>query len=160
MTTDREPDPYRNLITAIERDVIFVAINGEPFYGTRELMHNAGAQNAEPIEVGTLRRQIVLVYPGIKDADMGWNDAVEAIRLARRDPHAARAQSEAEAESKTPLELVPDKPWDQHKQVPLSEATKGQADSLTHDTRYFDAIDDGTIHDGQLSGLRAYYQRR
>ena len=159
ITTDREPDPYRNLITAIERDVQFVAINGEPFYGTAELMRAAGAQNDEPIEVGPLHRRIVLIYPGIKDADMGWQETVEDLRLARRDPQAARARSEAKADG-APLELQPDKPWDQGKQAPLSEATKGQADSLTHDTRYFEAIDAATIHGGRLNALRGYYKRR
>lgn len=159
ITSDREVDPYRNLITAIERDVLFVAINGEPFYGTTQLMKAAGAQNAEDIEVGPLRRKIVLIYPGIQDADMGWQEAVEDLRLARRDPPAARARSEAKADG-VPLELEPDKPWDQDKSVALSEATSGQADSLTHDTRYFDAIDAATIHGGRLTGLRAYYKRR
>ena len=159
ITSDREADPYRNLITALERDVLFVAINGEPFYGTTQLMKAAGAQNAEDIEVGPLRRKIVLIYPGIEDADMGWQEAIEDLRLARRDPPAARAHSEAKADG-APLELEPDKPWDQRKSVPLSEATRGQADSLTHDSRYFDAIDAATIHAGQLSGLRAYYKRR
>ncbi len=137
ITSERESDPYRNLITAIERDVVFVAINGEPFYGTPQLMKAAGAQNAEDIEVGPLKRKIVLIYPGIKDADMGWQEALEDLRLARRDPPAARARTEEKADG-APLELEPDKPWDQGKNAPLSEATKGQADSLTHDTRYFE----------------------
>ena len=34
VTTDRGGDPYRNLIESVERDVLFVAINGQPFYGT------------------------------------------------------------------------------------------------------------------------------
>ena len=158
--SDRHDDPYRNLIEAIERDVELVTINGEPFYGTTRLMKASGAQNAEPISVGPLARQIVLIYPGIEDADMSWEAAVDAIRLARRDPHAARARSEAEAHDGGPLELEPDKPWDRGKEVPLSEATKGTIDSLTHDTAYFDAIDRATIHGGRLSGLRKYYARR
>ena len=109
--------------------------------------------------MGPLKRKIVLIYPGIKDADMGWQEVVEDLRLARRDPPAARARTEARADG-VPLELEPDKPRDQGKEVPLSEATKGQADSLGHDTRYFDAIDAAPIHGGQLSGLRTYYKRR
>jgi 5-methylthioadenosine/S-adenosylhomocysteine deaminase len=163
ITSDREKDPYRNLITAIERDVEFVAINGEPFYGTAHAMKAAGAQNDEDIEVGPhghgLKRRIVLIYPGIKDADMGWNEAVDDIRLARKDPPEARARSEAKEDGK-PLELEPDKPWDQGKKANLADATEGNVDSLTHDTEYFDAIDAATIHGGQLNGLRAYYKRR
>ncbi len=161
VTTDRDPDPYLNLIKARERDVLFVAINGEPFYGTSKMMKAAAAQNAEDIYVSSLRRKIVLIYPGITDADMGWNEAVDDIRLARRDPPAARKRTEAKAkgDERGPLELQPDKPWDQGKVVPISEATKGQVDSLTHDAAFFRAIDTATIHAGQLKGLREYYKR-
>jgi glycosyltransferase involved in cell wall biosynthesis len=42
VTTDRVPDdPYGNLIESIERDVLLVAINGQPFYGTTALMKAA-----------------------------------------------------------------------------------------------------------------------
>lgn len=161
---DREADPYRNLITSIERDVEFVAINGEPFYGTAQLMKAAVAQNDEDIEVGPsgrgFHRRIALIYPGIKDADMGWNDAVQDLRLARKDPVAARAVSEAKAGPGGPLELQPDKPWDKDKQANIDDATRGNVDSLTHDTEYFDAIEKATIHQKQLNGLRAYYKRR
>jgi hypothetical protein len=37
------------------------------------------------------------------------------------------------------------------RKVPLSEATKGRVDSLTHDTTYFDAINKASIHGGVLS---------
>ena len=59
VTTNRGGDPYRNLITSLERDVLFVAINGYPFYGTYNLMRAARAERAEPITVGRLRRRIV-----------------------------------------------------------------------------------------------------
>ena len=52
VTSTRESDPYRNLITAQEKDVEFVAVNGYPFYGTSRLMKAAGATQAEPIKVG------------------------------------------------------------------------------------------------------------
>src|SRR5207253_1302769 len=82
VTTDRGADPYRNLIESRERDVQLVAINGEPFYGTGKLMKAAGATRAEPIKVGSLRRSIVLIYPGVPDADMGWADVLADIAEA------------------------------------------------------------------------------
>ena len=63
-------------------------VNGEPFYGTPELMKAAGAQNDEAIDVGGLQRRIVLIYPGIQDADMGWKEVVDDLRLAQ--PHRRR----------------------------------------------------------------------
>ena len=86
VTTDRGGDPYRNLIDILERDVLFVAINGQPFYGTTTLMKAAGAPNAEPIRVGRLRRSIVLVYPGVPDADMGWAAVLDDIAEAKERP--------------------------------------------------------------------------
>lgn len=162
VTTDRGGDPYRNLIESTERDVLFVAINGIPFYGTTKLMRAAGAQHAEAISVGRLRRSIVLVYPGIQDADMSWAQVVEDLRLARRDPEAARRRAEAVADQRGPLELVPDKPWDAEdpEDAPLSAAREGRVDSLTHDAAYFKAIERASIHGGLLDGLRDYYTRR
>ncbi|MEA2496226.1 MAG: 5-methylthioadenosine/S-adenosylhomocysteine deaminase [Thermoleophilaceae bacterium] len=86
VTANRDEDPYRNLIVSRERDVLFVAINGQPFYGTTALMKAAGATRAEPIRVGSLRRSIVLEYPGIKDADMGWGEVLADLELAVKDP--------------------------------------------------------------------------
>lgn len=161
VTTNRVDDPYRNLIESTERDVLFVAINGFPFYGTTPLMHAAGAEHAEPIEVGALHRSIVLLYPGIRDADMGWAELIEDLRLARRDPEASRQKVEAAATPEHgPLELLPDKPWDAEdpEDVGLAAATEGRVDSLTHDSAYFQAIDRASIHGGLLDGLHNYYQ--
>ena len=102
----------------------------------------------------------MLIYPGIKDAEMGWGEVLHDLRLAREDPRAARAASEAKAGPDGPLELQPDKPWDQGKEATIEDATQGNVDSLTHDTEYFDAIDAATIPEKQLRGLRAYYKRR
>ena len=160
VTTDRHEDPYRNLIESVERDVLFVAINGVPFYGTPALMRAARAERAEPIRVGRHRRSIVLIYPGLKDADMGWLEVLEDLRLARRAPEAARERSEAKAGG-APLELRPDKPPDlEAPEPPLAAARDGRVDSLTHDSAYFEAIDRAGIHGGQLDGLREYYRGR
>jgi hypothetical protein len=86
VTTDRGGSAYRNLIESVERDVQLVAINGQPFYGTARLMKDAGATHDEPIRFGRLRRRVRLVYPGIKDADLGWAEALADIEEAKRDP--------------------------------------------------------------------------
>ena len=63
-----------------------VAINGQPFYGTTKLIKAAGAQNAEPIRFGRLRRSILLIYHDVPDADMGWQAVLDDIAAATKDP--------------------------------------------------------------------------
>jgi cytosine/adenosine deaminase-related metal-dependent hydrolase len=162
VTTDRGGDPYRNLIESVERDVLFVAINGQPFYGTASLMRAAGATRAEPIQVGRLRRQIVLVYPGIKDADMGWAQLLRDIARAKADPVARYLEIEQLHQvGKPPPWLRTDKPWDDPKvtgkPVPVIVRIP-PLDPLTHDRAYFDAVESSPILAGELDGLRDYYR--
>jgi 5-methylthioadenosine/S-adenosylhomocysteine deaminase len=163
VTTDRGGDPYRNLIEAVERDVQFVAINGQPFYGTNTLMKAAGAQNAEPIKVGRLRRSVVLIYPGIPDADMGWADVLTDIGTAKADPVARYLEIEHLHQiGKPPPWLMTDKPWDDpsHTGKPVPVTVKiPPLDSLTHDSAYFKAIDQSPLHGGLLDPISDYYRR-
>jgi cytosine/adenosine deaminase-related metal-dependent hydrolase len=160
---DRLTDPYRNLIRAVEKDVLFVAINGQPFYGTTELMEKAGASKAEPIQVGGLHRRIVLVYDGVPDADMGWQEALDDIEAAKRDPVARYLKIEEahKKKKKQPPWLMADKPWDDplHTGKEVSVAVEiPPLDSLTHDAAYFRAIEAGKeLHQGKLDALRDYY---
>jgi 5-methylthioadenosine/S-adenosylhomocysteine deaminase len=162
VTTDRGGNPYRNLITAIERDVLFVAINGCPFYGTYNLMRAAKAEHAEPIMVGRHRRRIALIYSGIKDADMGWADALADIAEATADPVARYLAIEKLHQlGKPPPWLQTDKPWDNPEvtgePVPVTVRIP-PLDPLTHGAAYFDAIERSPLHGGLLDGLRAYYR--
>jgi 5-methylthioadenosine/S-adenosylhomocysteine deaminase len=161
VTTDRGGDPYRNLITAIERDVLFVAINGYPFYGTYELMRAAKVEHAEPIKVGGLSRRILLTYERIKDADMGWAATLADLDAAIRDPVARYLEIEHLHEVGTPPPwLRTDKPWDDPavtgKPVPVTVHIP-PLDSLIHDRGYFDAIGKSPLHGGFLAGMRDYY---
>ncbi len=49
-------------------------------------MQATGATLDEPIRLGRLRRRVRVIYPGIKDADMGWAAALADIEEAKRDP--------------------------------------------------------------------------
>ena len=119
VTTDRGDDPYRNLIESIERDVLLVAINGQPFYGTTKLMKAAGAQHAEPIRLGRLRRSIQLIYDDVPEADMGWQAVLDDIAAAKADPLGRYFELEKQHGNpnpeKRPLWLMTDKPWDDPK---------------------------------------------
>jgi cytosine/adenosine deaminase-related metal-dependent hydrolase len=167
VTTDRVDDPYRNLIESIERDVLLVAINGQPFYGTTKLMKAAGADRAEPIKVGRLRRSIQLVYPDVPEADMGWQDVLKDLADAIADPlkryfELEKQHGNPENERK-PLWLMSDKPWDdplttgEEVKILPQDVHIPPLDSLTHDTAYFNAIAASPLHGGLLDGLRDYY---
>lgn len=162
VTSNRKADPYRNLIEAIEKDVLFVAINGQPFYGTAELMEAAGAQHAEPIALGGEQRSIVLIYPGVPEADMGWAEVLADIAQATSDPTARYLQIEhLHKQGKPPPWLMTDKPWDDPshtgKAVPVTVKIP-PLDSLTHDAAYFEAVKASPIHGGLLDYVQSYYE--
>lgn len=162
VTSERDADPYRNLIESVERDVLLVTINGQPFYGTTPLVNAAGATHAEPIKVGRLRRSVVLIYPGVKDADMSWAQTLTDLADAVHDPIARYLQIEKfhKAGRKPPPWLKTDKPWDDPditgKPVPI-DVHIPQLDALHHDSAFFAAVAKSALHGGQLDGLRAYY---
>ena len=56
-------------------------------------MKAAGATRDEPIRLGRLRRRVQLVYPGAKDADMGWAEALADMEEAKRDPWRVTSRS-------------------------------------------------------------------
>jgi cytosine/adenosine deaminase-related metal-dependent hydrolase len=167
VTTDRLDDPYQNLIRSVERDVLLVAINGQPFYGTTKLVQAAGAQHAEPIRLGRLRRSIQLIYDDVPEADMGWRAVLDDIAAAKADPLARYFELEKQhghdENEKKPLWLMTDKPWDNPKVTGKEVKILPQVvripplDTLVHDKAYFDAVDASPLHGGLLDGLRDYY---
>jgi cytosine/adenosine deaminase-related metal-dependent hydrolase len=159
VTTDRGGDPYRNLIESLEHDVLFVAINGQPFYGTAELIGESKAQNAEPIKVGRNTRRVVLIYPGVHEADMGWAEVLADIEKAKKDPLKRYLEIEkAHKAGKAPPWLMSDKPWDDPtgKEVPV-EVEIPPLDSLTHDAAYFKAVKANPLHNHRLDPLHSTY---
>lgn len=159
-------DVHRTLIERTEPDVLLVAVNGYPLYGTDELMQGANAVEREPIDVSpALRRTISLRDARFPDADMSWRQVLAALEAARRAPSAARAAAVArEGGEHALLGLRPDKPWDDPQEQPeLAHAVQTQPvtipapDTLTHDAAYFDRVRAAVIPGGQLDGLRAYY---
>jgi len=162
----RGDDVYRTLIESTEPDVLLVAINGYPMYGTDALMRGANAVNPEPIQVSpALARTVNLRDDRIQDADMTWTQIVDALEAAREDPAATHAASAArEGGEHRLVALHPDKSWDDptlHPELAQQAATGAVAipelDTLTHDAAYFDRVKQAVIPGGRLDGLRAYY---
>jgi hypothetical protein len=117
----------------------------------------------ESITVGRLARAIVLIYPGIPDADMGWSAVLADIAQARADPVARYlAIEKAHRIGKPPPWLMTDKPWDDPahtgKPVPVTVVIP-PLDSLTHDAAYFRAVAASPLHGGLLDPVRDYYGR-
>jgi len=162
---DRSQDPYRTLIDTTEPDILLVAINGYPMYGTDELMTAANAVSPEPIAVSpALSRTINLRDPRIPGADMSWPEILSALEAARENPGAARAAAIGrEGGEARLLTLEPDKPWDDPAFNPallteMATATIPELDTLTHDAGYFSRVAQAVIPGGKLDGLHTYYQ--
>jgi 5-methylthioadenosine/S-adenosylhomocysteine deaminase len=161
---DRGGDPYRNLIEALEGDVLLVTINGYPFYGTPGLMAATEAPEIEPIRIGGRKRMIRLRYTGIPDCDMGWHDVLTDIARAKRDPVARYLELEKAHGSpipeKRPVWLITDKPWDdptiEGKPVPV-DVFIPPLDPLVHDAAFFAAVAANPIHGGKLDALADYW---
>jgi 5-methylthioadenosine/S-adenosylhomocysteine deaminase len=167
VTTNRAADPYRNLIESVERDVLLVAINGQPFYGTTKLMKATGADHAEPIKVGRLRRAIQLIYPDVPEADMSWQAVLADLAAAIADPlgryYELEKQHGLPENERKPLWLMADKPWDDPKatgdevKILPQDVRIPPLDSLTHDAAYFKAVAASPLHGGLLDGVKDYY---
>jgi 5-methylthioadenosine/S-adenosylhomocysteine deaminase len=162
---DRKEDPYRTLIDTTEPDILLVAINGYPMYGTDELMTAANAVSPEPIAVSpALSRTINLRDPRIPDADMSWPEILSSLEAARQDPSAAHAAAiDREGGQAQFLALLPDKPWDDPTIHPalladMATAAIPELDTLTHDAAYFSRITQAVIPGGKLDGLHTYYE--
>jgi hypothetical protein len=156
----RESDPYRNLIAATEADVLFVAVNGYPFYGTTQLMQAAGATDAESIQVGRQRRSIVLVYPGYPQADMTWKQVTGELASARADPRRHEQQRDGARPGGTEVRIQPEKPWDAKVKIAgptLENVALPEPDPLTHNPAFFDNVKKRGFHGGILDDLKAYY---
>jgi hypothetical protein len=120
--------------------------------------------NPEPIQASpTLHRTITLRDSRIPDADLSWPQVLQRLEAARADPTAARTEAlRSEGVTEPPVQLVPDKHWDDPTEHPeLLEQMVGvpipPLDSLTHDAAYFAAVAKETLHGGQLDGLSTYY---
>jgi cytosine/adenosine deaminase-related metal-dependent hydrolase len=161
----KKPDPYRNLIEATERSVRLVLVGGNAVFGNGSLMKAAGAKAPEPISVAGVRRTISMVNPAIPDADMSWQQVLDSLEHARRDPaRAFELALESLPRGEAPLRLIPDMPGGELAEEITSPRDLGPVaippiDSLAHDAAYFRNLrpERAPILGGLLDGLDEYY---
>jgi hypothetical protein len=112
-----------------------------------------------------IARTITLIDDRIPDADMHWQQVLDALEAARNSPHAARNMALERDQTEAPrVTLRPDKPWDDPEEAgnedllaQIADAEIPPIDSLVPDAAYFAAVAKEPIHGGQLDGLQKYY---
>ncbi|MGZ4711191.1 MAG: amidohydrolase family protein [Acidimicrobiales bacterium] len=170
VVTKRESDPYANLIEATEKDVQLVVVQGEPRLGTNAMMKKVGAAPNTEIDVGSLKRAVLLRNPANGDP-MTWAAVLDRLEAVRAKPEAAAkelalalARAGGLDDPAAPFIVIGDMPLgesldlgvagrnDPPKAVPIPPL-----DSLRHDAAFLKRVDEHTYHRGLLSGLRRFY---
>ncbi len=171
-------DPWENLVKAREEDVLLVLIDGQPRYGTKELMTACGAHRTTSVIVGRERRRIMLIDPkdeGKPPEDQDswtWNEALDRLEAVRADPIAAveAANAPNAARGRIPSAMGPDdNPLLLELDMPGALGlTAGpppdgvvvqieKIPSLRHDRNWRASVKDGPFHQGVLNKLDGFY---
>lgn len=172
-------DPWKNLVHAHEEQVILVMIDGQPRYGTRDLMSSCGARRTTSVRVGQARRHIMLIDP--KDQNKPpeeqhswtWGRALDRLDTVRADPIAAvdAANALSAEEGRIPSAMGPDEdPLLLELDMPGAlGVTAGPPPegvvvdippipSLRHDRPWRASIKNRGFHRGILDGLDEFYR--
>jgi 5-methylthioadenosine/S-adenosylhomocysteine deaminase len=162
-------DVHRNLIEATERHVQLVVIRGQPFYGIPALVRAAGVTGADEITVDGRRRALVVKQPGRPDAALNWRGVRARLEEVRDDPIGAWREAEealaawggALDDPDAPLVIFGDMPEGDlgllgAADEPPADLVVPRLDSLTHDARFFAAIE--RAGPPELQGLADYYE--
>lgn len=174
-TTD---DPWENLVRAREEQVVLVLIDGQPRYGTKQLMEACGAKRTTTVQVGAARRRIMLIDPRDEDkppeeqSSWTWSKALERLEAVRDDPigtvdaanapsaFAGRIMSAVGPEGRTLLlELdMPGAPGLTAGPPPAGFRVEFEPiPSLRHDTTWRASVKNRGFHDGILDDLDRFY---
>ena len=159
---DRHGDPYRNLIAAVEEDVLLVTVQGRPRYGEPKLMRAAAASRVEEMLVGSLGRAIDTTVPGSRQSPT-WVAVLSGLNRARRDPGGRYLELErARGSSGSPDVPASIKPTQSKEPNGIDEALPAgiaipPLDPLAYDDAFFQRVAENPIHGGTLMGLADYY---
>jgi hypothetical protein len=174
VVTRRHDDPWTNLVMATEKDVELVIVDGEPRYGTRNRMRQAGQRSTTSIRLGSERRHVPLRHPEEPNHRWTWTAVRAELERVRRDPQQAIEQGlrQAMATLSTQdvagdggpplLVLEPDMPGGPNQvggpPPPGAEFSVPPVPSLAHDRNWLAAVKHGGYDDGLLSELREVYR--
>jgi len=171
-------DPWENLVKAHEEDVLLVLIDGQPRYGTKDLMTACGASRTTAVGVGEARRRIMLIDPKDKDKppddqdSWTWNRALDQLDAVRADPIGAveAANAPNAAMGRIPSAMGPDdNPLLLDLDMPGAlGVTAGpppdgvmvqieKIPSLRHDRNWRASVKNRGFHNGVLDDLDKYY---
>jgi cytosine/adenosine deaminase-related metal-dependent hydrolase len=76
------PDPYRNLIEAIERDVQLVIVGGVPCYGDLKFMKQLKGQGLETLTVQGTEKGLQAINPGVPSGNETFSECQTTLTKA------------------------------------------------------------------------------
>lgn len=174
----RGEDPHENLLRVDERSVRLVMVGGRPVLGTPSLLAATGARHVERLDVGGVRKGVVMRLPDEllpadpalhAEANLSWADGRAALQRVVDDPagtvRAALAARERRPRgAPVPLEYVPDMPGpdgsDGSRALSddeLDQLALAPIQSLAHDAAWFADVARAKPHAAVLHRLREYF---
>jgi 5-methylthioadenosine/S-adenosylhomocysteine deaminase len=168
----RHADPWENLVTAREEDVLLVIVGGRARYGTKALMDRCGVTLTTSVGIGSQARRVQLVDPDQPDRRWYWSRALDALEAVRRDPAGAMAigLDRLAAAARVPpgaattadplvLELDMPGPGGVAAGPPPDPSTVviPKAPSLRHDLTWRASVRGRGFHQGLLDGMSRFY---
>jgi 5-methylthioadenosine/S-adenosylhomocysteine deaminase len=80
---NRDPDPWSNLVTAREAEVLLVVVGGREVYGRADLMQTAGARSTTSVPIGRYTRRVSLIKPNDRDKPWTWREVIDGMDAVR-----------------------------------------------------------------------------
>lgn len=166
----RRADPFATLVRATEKDVRLVVIDGQPRYGTPQLMEAAHAGPTTTVTVAGESRRLALRRSDEPAVPWEWGDVVARLEAVRADPKGeidrARALASASASAfgaaDAPLRLALDMPTGV---APVGGLPKDLSvirvpppDPLEQDDAWAQSLHGRAFHGGVLDPLVDFYR--
>ncbi len=173
-------DPHENLLRVDERAVRLVLVGGRPVLGATKLLAAAGATHVEPLDVGGVRKGVVMRLPAElvppdpvlqAEANASWADGLAALQRVVDDPASAVRAAKSARELRPrgapiPLEFTPDMPGPDASpggraltDDELEQLIVPPVPSLAHDAAWFDTVARAKPHAQLLTRLRERWRR-